>query len=382
MAEPLDAPQWQRWLTGELASIRESGRWRAVREFAARGPEGVLDGRPTVSYASNDYLGLAFHPAVADAAAAAARTLGTGATASRLVVGTGPAHVALERSLAAWKGSEGAVVLPSGYAANLAVLTVLGGSDVTVLSDELNHASIIDGCRLSRSRLVVYPHRDLDAVRDGLRAATTERTLVVSDAVFSMDGDAADVDALAALCAEYGALLVIDEAHAVLGPHLDGRWRHGVVRVGTLSKTLGALGGFVCATRDVVDLLVNRGRPFIFTTGLSPTDAAAASAALAVLRSVEGDALVTRLRTNVDRVRPGHPSPIIPVVIGAEDDTVAVSARLAERGILIPAIRPPTVAPGTSRLRVALSALHTEAMIDDLMAALDDLLTEGWRGAA
>jgi 7-keto-8-aminopelargonate synthetase-like enzyme len=199
--------------------------------------------------------------------------------------------------------------------------------------------------------------------------ADGRRALVVTDTVFSMDGDVAPVTELADLCAARGALLVLDEAHAVLGPHPD---LDGVdhLRIGTLSKTLGALGGFVAGPRPFIDLLVNRARPFIFTTASTPADAAAALAALSVLRSSAGDALVAQLRGHVDRVRPGHPSPIVPVMLGDEADAVAAADALLARGLLVPAIRPPTVPPGTSRLRIALSAAHTAEQVDCLVDAL------------
>ncbi len=219
--------------------------------------------------------------------------------------------------------------------------------------------------------MAIYRHGDLDHLAALL--ADAGRAVVVTDTVFSMDGDVADLAALAGLCAESGALLVLDEAHAVLGPDLPDGLGAEVLRVGTLSKTLGSLGGFVAGPGPLVDLLVNRARSYIFTTASSPADAAAALAALRVLRSDEGRALVDRLRAHVDRVRPGHPSPIVPVVLGDEDRAVAASAALLARGLLVPAIRPPTVPPGSSRLRITLSAAHTDEDVDRLLAALDDL---------
>jgi 7-keto-8-aminopelargonate synthetase-like enzyme len=251
------------------------------------------------------------------------------------------------------------------------VLTALAdGPDVLVVSDELNHASIIDGCRLSRGAVAVSRHGDVEHV-DALLRAHDGPALVVTDAVFSMDGDEAPVHELRAVCRRHGALLVVDEAHAVLGPHLDAA--PDVIRVGTLSKALGALGGFVAASSAVVGLLVNRARPFIFTTAPTPPDTAAALAALRIVRSAEGDALVATLRRHVDAVAPRHPSPVVPVVLGSEAAAVAASAALLEQGLLVPAIRPPTVAPGTSRLRVALSAAHTDAQVERLVKALADL---------
>jgi 8-amino-7-oxononanoate synthase len=193
--------------------------------------------------------------------------------------------------------------------------------------------------------------------------------------VFSMDGDVADLDGLCSVCADHHALLVLDEAHTVLGPGLSEDDRHGaeVLRVGTLSKAVGSLGGFVAGPRPLIDLLVNRARSFIFTTGLTPADTAAALAAVRIIDSPEGGALVERLRAHVDQLVPGHPSPIVPILVGSEDAAVASSDSLAERGLLVPAIRPPTVAPGTSRLRVTLSADHTTAEVDALRAALTEL---------
>jgi 8-amino-7-oxononanoate synthase len=352
-------------------AIRSEGRWRTIRTLDGGAPETRLaaTGQAVVSFASNDYLGLSQHPALAEAAHDAIRRFGTGSGASRLVVGARPVHDELERELAAWKGAEAALLFPTGFAANVGLLTALGRlGRLLVCSDALNHASIIDGARLSRADVAVYRHGDLEHLETLLKGA--ERALVVTDTVFSMDGDLAPVDELAALCARTGALLVLDEAHAVLGPETPRRSDLDVLVVGTLSKTLGSLGGFVAGPRAYVELLVNSARPFIFTTATTPADAAAALAGLRLLRSGEGEALVARLRANVERLRPGHPSPIVPVVLGDEARAVEASRALLAEGLLVPAIRPPTVAPGTSRLRVALSALHTPTQIDALAEAL------------
>ncbi|MFZ4584079.1 MAG: aminotransferase class I/II-fold pyridoxal phosphate-dependent enzyme [Acidimicrobiia bacterium] len=366
---------WDEWVRSELDSVAATGRWRTNTEFDAFGPEGRVDGRAVVSFASNDYLGLSAHPALRDAAAAAAEQWGTGATASRLIVGTRPVHQQLEQALAAWRGTDAALVFPSGFAANLGVLTVLADEQTTVFSDALNHASIIDGCRLSRARVERYRHNDvaqLDALLAVDRAANPDgRRLVVTDSVFSMDGDQAHVPELIDICVHHDALLVLDEAHAVLGPDVPSARNLPIVRVGTLSKALGSLGGFVAASQPVVDLLVNRARSYIFTTALSPADAAAALAAVQIVQSDEGRALTARLRAVIDRLAPGNPSPIVPVVVGDEDAAVKASRALFEDGVFVPAIRPPTVAPGTCRLRIALSAAHSDAMIDRLLGALD-----------
>jgi 8-amino-7-oxononanoate synthase len=365
---------WSDRIDERLKEIRRADRWRSIRTLDGGLPEASLGGRPVVSFASNDYLGLATHPGVAAAARQAISQLGTGSGASRLVVGSRPVHDELEAELADWKGTEAALLFPTGFAANLAVLATLASSpEVLVVSDELNHASIIDGGRLSRGRVAVARHNDPDHVAALLRDHDGP-ALVVTDTVFSMDGDEARVHDLAAVCRAHEAMLVLDEAHAVLGPHLDladATWEGvDVVRVGTLSKALGSLGGFVVATHAVVDLLVNAARPFIFTTASPPGDAAAALAALRIVRSAEGDSLVSRLRGHVDTVVAGHPSPIIPILLGEESRALAASAALLDDGLLVPAIRPPTVAPGTSRLRVAPSAAHTEEHVARLVKAL------------
>lgn len=362
---------WARWAGEEGAAIRDADRWREPRDFDAAGPEGKLvgDGRPVVSFASNDYLGLTQHPAVITAAHAALDRWGTGSGSARLIVGSRPIHSELEEALAAWKRSDRAVLFPTGFSANLGVLTTVGGPGTLVCSDEFNHASIIDGCRLSRADVAVYRHGDVDHLTSLLEAAGDRRTVVVTDTVFSMDGDVAPVAELADACRQSGSLLVLDEAHAVLGPDAD-LVDVDALRIGTLSKTLGALGGFVAGPASLCALVVNRARSYIFTTASTPADAAAALAALAVVESDEGDELRRRLRDHIERVRPGHPSPIVPVVLGDEARTLAAAAALLERGILVPAIRPPTVPPGTARLRVALSAAHSTAQVEALVDAL------------
>ena len=369
MSSPLS---WRDWVEAELAGIGGAGQWRQPRDFDAFGPAGIVAGSRVVSFASNDYLGLSTHGAVLAAAADALERWGAGSGAARLIVGSRPVHSELEGELAAWKGTEGAVVFPTGFAANVGVLNVLGVPGVTILSDELNHASIIDGARSSRADVAVYRHLDVGHLAELMQSAPG-RVVVVTDTVFSMDGDVAPLIAITELCAEMGALLVVDEAHAVLGPDVPAVDGLEVVRVGTLSKTLGSLGGFVAASRPVCDLIINRARSYIFTTAPTPADSAAALMALRVLRTDEGVELVARLRGHVDRMRVGWPSPIMPVIVGPEDETMAAAAKLLEKGLLVPAIRPPTVKPGTSRLRISLSAAHTTEQIERLQAALDEL---------
>ncbi len=364
---------WGEWVESRLSSIAGAGRWRTVRDFDALGHTGLIDGTQVVSFASNDYLGLSHHPEVVDAARAALGRWGAGAGSSRLVVGSRPVHTMLEEALARWKGTERCVVFPSGFAANLGVLTALANRETGIFSDELNHASIIDGCRLARAPTTIYPHRDTEQLAKLLAHASGGRSLIVSDAVFSMDGDAADLPGLVRLAERFGALLVVDEAHDVLGNGsimAEAVSAGLVVRVGTLSKTLGSLGGFVACSAPIADLIVNTARSYIFTTALSPPDAAAALAALGVLGSSAGDELLSRLADHVATLAPGHPSPIVPLVVGNEDDALRAAANLLDRGFLVPAIRPPTVPDGTSRLRVSLSADHTSGQVQGLLTAL------------
>jgi len=384
-SSPPPASSWSSWTDESCRMVEASGQWRGPRTFDANGPAGRLDGAAggrrgqVISFASNDYLGLASHPEVADAAHRAIDRWGTGSGASRLVTGSRPVHAELEQALATWKRCEQAVLFPTGFAANLSVLSVFATEGAQVYSDELNHASIIDGCRMGRAGVTVYPHGDLASL-DASLARTPGRPIIVTDTVFSMDGDHAHVDGLVRLAKDHGALLVVDEAHAVLGPELPphtSSWPD-VLRVGTLSKTLGSLGGFVAGPRRMVELLVNRARPYIFTTATTPADAAAALAAVGIVRSEQGDALRARLARHVARLsaaldRPYHASPIVPVVIGDEADAVAASSGLLSQGLWVPAIRPPTVPAGTSRLRITLSALHTDDQVAQLIGAVAGL---------
>jgi 8-amino-7-oxononanoate synthase len=368
---------WRAWAESKNAEAEALGRWRQIRTFDASGPRGSLAGQgEVVAFASNDYLGLSYHPRVLAGAHEALDHWGAGAGAARLITGTRPVHAELEAALAQWKGTEAALVFPTGYATNLGVLSALAGPEVLILSDALNHASIIDGCRLARGQgatVEVYPHRDAGAVAKALRS-WPGRAVVVTDSLFSMDGDAAPVVELAEACAKKEALLVLDEAHAVLGPKADGLGCE-TLRVGTLSKALGSQGGFVAGRRPFIDMLVNRSRPFIFTTGLSPASAAAALAALRVLEGREGGTLLDRLARYASRLAPGRDvaSPIIPFFIGNEIDALNASATLLQKGLFVPAIRPPSVPPGTSRLRVTVSAAHTPQEIDRLADGLGDL---------
>jgi 8-amino-7-oxononanoate synthase len=340
-----------------------------------------------VVLSGNDYLGLAAHPEVRAAAALAAQESGAGATGSRHLSGCHAAIAALEEELAAFEGAATATLAPSGYAANLAVLQALGGPDAVVFSDERNHASIVDGCRLSRGRVEVFGHRDLDDLAARLRGAAG-RPVIVSDTVFSMDGTVADVGGLVELARRHSAWLVLDEAHAtgVLGAGgrgalalagVDARDAQ-VVRVVTLSKALGAGGGAVCGDAAVRGLLLQRGRALIFSTALPHPTVAAARAALRLLR--DDASLLQRLRSNASVLRealalldpPGDAEmPIVPVVAGEPGRAVALERSMLDAGFLVQAVRPPTVPVGTSRVRMVASAAHTP---DELRAAAATLL--------
>ena len=360
---------WNDWVERETRSIRAQGRWRRLRPLDGPGPDFRLaDGTSVVSFASNDYLGLSTHPAVRRAARDAVERWGTGTGSSRLIVGDRPIHGALEADLAAWRHSEAALVFPTGFQTNLGVLTTFGAG-ARIVSDELNHASIIDGARLAKAEVTVYRHGDVEEAAR-LVSGAPGRVVVISDTVFSMDGDVANVGALSEMCAHTGALLVLDDAHAVFGEGALASPGPGCLRVGTLSKALGSQGGYVTGPRPWIELLVNRARSFIFTTGLAPASAAAARAALAVCRSSEGDARRDRLRGYIGTLCPGHGTPIVPIMIGDETAALEAADRLLQQGVLVPAIRPPTVPAGTSRLRVSLSAAHSPADIDRLVAAL------------
>ncbi len=380
------------WARGRIAAAEEAGLLRELRtRSGGSGTRAVVGGRRVVVLSGNDYLGLATHPAVVAAAARAATEDGAGATGSRHLSGCHAAIAELEGELADFEGAATATLAPSGYAANLAVLQALGGPHAHLFSDERNHASIVDGCRLSRARVTVYPHRDLAALERGLRAAEG-RPVIVSDAVFSMDGSVADVAGLAELARRHDAWLVLDEAHAtgVLGEGGRGAWSAAgldprtpwVVRVVTLSKALGAAGGAVCGDALVRRLLLQRGRALIYSTALPHPTVAAARAALRVLRD-DGEALIARLRGNALALRGALGAggdaamPIVPVEVGDPRRAVALEQALLEAGYLVQAVRPPTVPAGTSRLRLVASAAHTDEELRGAAAALGEAL--GWR---
>lgn len=361
----MSAPKSLAFLEEALAEL-EAASARRVRR--ARVGEGLVD------LASNDYLGLARLPA--------SRRGLFGAGASRLVTGDAPEHEALERGLAAWLGCEDALVFSAGYTANVGTIGALVGPGDLVVSDALNHASIIDGCRLSRARVVVTPHGDAAAVDEVLRAGSYRRALVVTESWFSMDADTPDLRALRAACDRHGAMLMVDEAHAlgVFGPEGRGLCAaHGVapdIFVGTFGKAFGGAGAFVAGSAVLLDWLWNRARSFVFSTGLAPVLAEELTERLQTLRAAEGDR--ARLAAASARVRaavPAHRSarghgPIVPIVCGSNEAALAAQAFLRTRGFHVGAIRPPTVPVNTARLRLTLHAKLEERTL----AALEDAL--------
>jgi 8-amino-7-oxononanoate synthase len=349
----------------------------------------VADGRRLVDFASNDYLGLAADPRVSQAGIDALRDGPTGAGGARLITGDDPWHERLERAAASLKGAERALLFPSGYAANVGAIAALAGREDAIYSDALNHASIVDGCRLSRATVRVFPHADVEALDRLLAndAGHFRRRWIVVEGMYSMDGDLFPLDALAALARRHGAYTLVDDAHGsgVLGPNGAGSAAHfGVVgavdvTVATLGKAFGTAGAFVAGSAAVCGLLLHRARSFVFTTGSPPAMAAAALRAMEIAR--EEPWRRERLRENAARLRArlaalgcapagAAESPIVPVMVGDAARAVALGERLLAAGFVVGAIRPPTVPPGGSRLRLSVSAVHTAEQIDGLADAL------------
>jgi 8-amino-7-oxononanoate synthase len=358
-----------------LDELQDRGLYRRLRLIGGpQGPRVTLDGKQVLLLCSNDYLGLANHPKVRGAAAEAAMRWGAGAGASRLISGNMQPHSRLEKRLAAFKGYESALLFGSGYLANTGTIAALAGAGEVVFSDELNHASIIDGCRLSRAETFVYRHGDIDHLSWGLRKAGERAALIVTDGVFSMDGDVAPLAELAELAKAHGCRLMVDEAHATgaIGPGGRGSVAaaglSGEVDVvmGTLGKALGSYGAYVCAARETTDYLLNTARSFVFSTALPPSVAAAGLAALDLLESQPER--VERLSANAGTLRRalieeglavgGSETQIVPVAVGEAEATMELSERILERGAFAQGIRPPTVPEGSSRLRFTVMSTH------------------------
>ena len=375
-------------LQKSLADLDERHLRRRLRVSALpTGPLVRFNGRTLHNFASNDYLGLAAHPQVVAAALEATREFGAGAGASRLVTGTQTPHHDLEEKLAAFKGTPAALVFANGYAASTGALQALASKDDVVLLDKLSHACLVDGARLSGATLRPFHHNDTDHLEHHLRWARGKhpqaRVFIVTESVFSMDGDLAPLRDIVALKERYGAVLILDEAHAtgVLGrggrglADQLGLSHHIEVQMGTLGKALGSSGGYIAGSRALIDLLVNRARSFIFSTAAPASTAAAADAALKISAGPEGDKRRAKLRELAAVFDPAPPVAIHPVILGEEDAALAASEQLAQLGFHVPAIRPPTVPQGTSRLRVSLSAAHDTETVRTLAAALRAVAT-------
>ncbi|MFH1800635.1 MAG: 8-amino-7-oxononanoate synthase [Candidatus Omnitrophota bacterium] len=371
----------------ELKSLKEKNLFRRLRVLEdLKGTHATFEGRRLLLFCSNDYLGLSRHLRVVRAAQKALKTYGVGAGAARLISGTSKAHAVLEKKLAQIKGKENALVFASGFLANLGILTAFAGEKDTIIMDKLCHASLVDGARLSKAELRVFPHKNYKKCEELLRGSqSARRRILVTETVFSMDGDLADLKELVRLKKRYNALLVADDAHGtgVLGKHGRGMTEDGNLSkkidiiMGTLSKALGGLGGFIAADKGIVDYLVNFARPFIFATALPPLLCEAAHEALCVVE--EEPVLRKRLWDNIHQVYQGlaglglsigkPESAILPVIIGDEGKAMEVFEKLLAHGVFIPAVRYPTVPKGKARLRITVSAAHTRQDIAKLIAA-------------
>ncbi len=381
---------WQK----ELELLSRQGMLRSLRVVEdGQGPKVHVDGREVLLLCSNNYLGIAGHRSLVEAMVSATRQFGAGSGASRLISGTLPTHAALEERLAAFKGTTGALLFNSGYAANNGILQGLFGPDDVIFSDQLNHASIIDGCRLAQARTLIYPHCDLAALEELLEKERPQRKgrwLIVTDGVFSMDGDMAPLRELCDLKERYDALLMVDDAHGTgvlgatgrgTGEHLDCLDRIDL-HMGTLGKALGGAGAYLAAPRVAIDILINRSRAFIFSTSLPPGVPAAAMAALDLVESAEGRDLRQKLERNrallaglltdggLDLL--GSTTQIVPVLTREPEVTMTITRQLLEDGVFLQGIRPPTVPQGLCRLRATVMATHEPV---DLAQAAKQILT-------
>ena len=383
---------------GELARLKRQGMLRSLRVVdGGQGPVVQVNGQDVLLLCSNNYLGIAGHPALVEKMVAATRQYGAGSGASRLISGTMPAHVELEERIATFKGTEAALLFNSGYAANIGILQGLYGPDDVIFSDELNHASIIDGCRLARARTLVYPHCDHVALAEIMEREKSHRKgrwLIVTDGVFSMDGDVAPLPELCDLKDRFDALLMVDDAH---GTGVSGKNGRGTgealgclaridLHMGTLGKALGCAGAYLAADRVIIDTLINRSRSFIFSTSLPPGVPAAASAALDLVDSEEGRDLRRTLEENrtlfagllqdggMDLL--GSTTQIVPVLTRDPEPTMKMTERLLEKGVFLQGVRPPTVGTGLCRLRATVMASHSAAELTEAVGKILDVYWE------
>ncbi|MGI9457961.1 MAG: 8-amino-7-oxononanoate synthase [Aeoliella sp.] len=381
------------WLPEELDRLeRDQLRRRLSERESAQGSEVVIDGRRLVNFGANDYLGLAADSRLAEAAIASIQGTGWGSGASPLVSGRSTVHAQLETKLAQFEETEAALLFPSGFAANAGTIPALVGEGDAIYADANNHASLIDGARLSKAVRVIYPHGDWRALADLLaKDGNYRRRLIVTDSLFSMDGDLAPLVEIAQLATEYSAMLIVDEAHATgvwgargrgvveyLAERAPDLEQQVTLRVGTLSKALGASGGFVCGSQMLIDWLVNNARTYIYSTAAESVSAAAGIEALKIVEQEpeRRTSLLERSRQLRDALTArewdlaGSQSQIVPIVIGSAERTMDTAARIREAGLFVPGIRPPTVAPGRSRLRVSLSYVHSPEVIERLVEAI------------
>jgi len=383
---------------GELARLKRQGMLRSLRVVdGGQGPVVQVNGQDVLLLCSNNYLGIANHPALVEKMVAATRRYGTGSGASRLISGTMPAHVELEERIATFKGTEAALLFNSGYAANIGILQGLFGPDDVIFSDQLNHASIIDGCRLARARTLVYPHCDhvaLAEIMEREKSLRKGRWLIITDGVFSMDGDVAPLPELCDLKDRFDALLMVDDAH---GTGVSGESGRGTgealgcleridLHMGTLGKALGCAGAYLAADRVIIDTLINRSRSLIFSTSLPPGVPAAASAALDLVDSEQGRNLRRKLAENrtlfagllqdgeMDLL--GSTTQIVPVLTRDPDPTMQMTERLLEKGVFLQGVRPPTVGTGLCRLRATVMASHSAVELTEAVGKILDVYWE------
>ncbi len=379
-----------------LDALREQNLFRELRRVdSPQSPHIKIGDTTFLNFSSNDYLGLANHPALKEAAVKAIETFGAGAGASRLICGSLAPFHKLEAALAQFKGTEAALTFSTGFATAQGVICALLGKDDVIILDKLVHASIVDAAKLSGAKIRVFAHNDLDDLEEKLKwaanasaASPARHVLIVTESIFSMDGDAAPLCEIVALKAKYGAWLMVDEAHAtgILGKHGRGLADElGVsgqieIQMGTLGKALGASGGYICGSQNLVDYLINRARSFIFSTAPVPAAAAAATTGIQIARSAEGDALRKKLHSHISKFQSAishQPSTvqsaIVPIILGDEKKAVDAATKLREQNIFVPAIRYPSVARGAARLRITLTAAHSDGDIEKLADAVKAL---------
>lgn len=377
-------------LTAELNKLKEENLYRSLRVVEGA-PERIIriDGKEYLNFSSNNYLGLASHPAVKKAACEAIEQFGTSSSASRLISGTMSIHHELEKTLASFKHTEAALVFPTGYQANTGIINTLVGKDDVICIDRLCHASLIDAARLSGAKLLVYPHRDVERLERILnKYSSYGKKLVVTDGVFSMDGDIAPLKEITRLSEQYDAYLLVDDAHGtgVLGKQGRGCLEmmnienERIINMGTLSKALGSQGGFIAGSNELIQMLINKARSFIYTTGLNPSACGAALKSIELVREqpwrrnklLEKDEWLRNQLRSLGFNTLNSQTQIVPILIGEVEDTLNVAARLLENGIFCPAIRPPAVPAGTARLRISLISEHTDDDVHHLVSELKE----------